>query len=181
MVGYMDREALQATLTSGRATFFSRSRQRLWEKGETSGHYLEVEATFTDCDGDALLVLAEPHGPTCHTGSISCFGENATRGPGWLADLSRIVRQRAASADGSSYTQRLLAEGVGRVAQKVGEEAVEVALAAVSRSPGECAEEMADLLYHLTVIMEALRLDWQDVVDILLARHSAGSSATAAS
>lgn len=181
MVGYMNREALEATLATGLATFFSRSRQRLWQKGETSGHHLQVHAVFPDCDDDALLVLADPHGPTCHTGTTSCFGEAASAGPGWLADLARIVQQRAASRDEGSYTRRLLDEGAGRIAQKIGEEGVEVALAAVSRSPAECAEELADLLYHVTVLMESLGLSWQEVVAVLKARHSVASSSTAAS
>ncbi|HEX8839919.1 MAG TPA: bifunctional phosphoribosyl-AMP cyclohydrolase/phosphoribosyl-ATP diphosphatase HisIE [Sphingomicrobium sp.] len=181
MVGYMNREAAGATLETGRTTFFSRSKQRLWQKGETSGHHLQVHAVFADCDDDALLVLADPNGPTCHTGATSCFGEEASGGPGWLADLARVVEQRAGSGDDGSYTRRLLAEGTGRIAQKVGEEGVEVALAAVSRSPEDCAEELADLLYHVTVLMESLGLPWEQVLAVLKARHSVASSATAAS
>lgn len=172
MLGYVSREALEATLQSGLATFFSRSKQRLWQKGETSGNRLRVRGLFADCDGDAVLIVADPEGPTCHTGTISCFGDEAIGGPGWLADLSAIVHQRAASGDETSYTRRLLAEGLPRVAQKVGEEGVEVALAAVTRDPSGSADEIADLLYHLTVLMEALGLDWEEVIALLRSRHS---------
>jgi phosphoribosyl-ATP pyrophosphohydrolase/phosphoribosyl-AMP cyclohydrolase len=179
MVGYMNQEALSATLKSGLATFFSRSKDRLWQKGETSGNALLVDAIFADCDADALLVLAAPKGPTCHLGSDSCFGAAPTCGAGWLEELSMIVRDRARSADPASYTRTLLAAGRGRIAQKVGEEGVEVALAAVSRPASECAEELADLIYHLTVLMESLELGWGDVIDLLQERHFASSSTAA--
>jgi phosphoribosyl-ATP pyrophosphohydrolase/phosphoribosyl-AMP cyclohydrolase len=181
MLGYMNGDALEATLNSGLATFFSRSRGRLWQKGETSGHRLQAHAVFADCDSDALLVLAVPEGPACHTGSTSCFGEDAIDGPGWLGDLTAVVRERARTGGPESYTRRLLGEGTGRIAQKVGEEGVEVALAAVSRPTGECAEEIADLLYHLTVLMESLELGWDEVIAILKTRHASVSSSTAAS
>jgi phosphoribosyl-ATP pyrophosphohydrolase/phosphoribosyl-AMP cyclohydrolase len=171
MLGYMDREALEATLRTGFATFFSRSKGRLWQKGETSGNRLRVSSVYEDCDGDALLVRADPDGPTCHLGTQSCFGGGA-EGPGWLAELSRIVADRAAAGGQASYTARLLAEGPARIAQKVGEEGVEVALAAVTRDAEGCAEETADLLYHLTVLMEAKGFGWEDVIRILRGRHS---------
>jgi phosphoribosyl-ATP pyrophosphohydrolase/phosphoribosyl-AMP cyclohydrolase len=170
MLGYMNEEALRATLESGFATFFSRSKGRLWQKGETSGNRLRVVSIHEDCDGDALLVRADPEGPTCHLGTQSCFG-GATDGPGWLADLSKIVADRIASGDPASYSARLAAEGPARVAQKVGEEGVEVALAAVTRDAEGCAEEAADLLYHLTVLMETKGFDWGDVIAVLQARH----------
>jgi phosphoribosyl-ATP pyrophosphohydrolase/phosphoribosyl-AMP cyclohydrolase len=172
MLGYMNREALAATLGSGLATFFSRSRQRLWEKGETSGNRLRVLSVHEDCDGDALLVLADPEGPTCHLGTQSCFGGEGPTGPGWLAELSRIVAARAASGDESSYTRSLLAEGPARVAQKVGEEGVELALAAVTRDSAGCAEEAADLIYHVAVLMEAKGFGWDEVIATLRSRHS---------
>lgn len=175
MVGYMDREALAATLESGLATFFSRSNQRLWQKGETSGNRLRVRSVLADCDSDALLVLADPEGPTCHTGSVSCFGGEAMEGPGWLADLSTIVRDRAASEDDRSYTRQLLDAGLPRIAQKVGEEGVEVALAAVTGDEEGCSDEIADLLYHLAVLMEARGLAWADVVRVLQSRHASKS------
>jgi phosphoribosyl-ATP pyrophosphohydrolase/phosphoribosyl-AMP cyclohydrolase len=174
MLGYMSREALAATLESGFATFHSRSRNRLWQKGETSGNRLRVRAVLDDCDGDALLVLAEPEGPTCHTGAQSCFGGEGPDGPGWLEELSRIVAARAASGDAASYTRRLLGEGTAKIAQKIGEEGVEVALAAVTRDTAGCAEETADLLYHLAVLMEDRGFGWNDVVAVLRRRHGGG-------
>ena len=175
MLGYMDREALAATLDSRLATFFSRSRQRLWQKGESSGNRLHVRSVFADCDDDSLLVLADAEGPTCHTGSVSCFRTPASEGPAWLGDLSAIVRERARSSEGHSYTRQLLEAGLPRIAQKVGEEGVEVALAAVTRDPSDCAEETADLLYHLAVLMEARGFGWDEVIAVLRSRHSATS------
>lgn len=172
MLGYMNREALNATLESGQATFFSRSKQRLWRKGETSGNVLNVHAVTGDCDGDALLVIADPHGATCHEGTRSCFGDAWVIGPGWLAELSAIVEHRAKSGDESSYTQRLLTAGVERIAQKIGEEGIELALAAVTRDDMSCAEEAADLLYHLTVLLQARGLEWQQIIEVLRSRHS---------
>ena len=171
MLGYMNRDALRETLRTGFATFYSRSKQRLWQKGETSGNRLKVSGVFEDCDGDALLVSADPEGPTCHMGTKSCFGSGGPSGPGWLAELSRVVAARAASGDENSYTVKLLREGAPRIAQKVGEEGIEVALAAVTRDPDGCAEEVADLLYHLAVLMEARGFSWADVVAVLQRRH----------
>ena len=172
MLGYMNRDALRATLESRRVTFWSRSKARLWTKGETSGHHLELASVHADCDDDALLVRATPRGPTCHLGTASCFGSGEVHGPAWLATLANIVADRAASGEASSYTARLLAEGLPKIAQKVGEEGVEVALAAVTRDNDGLAEEAADLLYHLTVLMQARGLRWDDVVDRLKARHT---------
>jgi phosphoribosyl-ATP pyrophosphohydrolase/phosphoribosyl-AMP cyclohydrolase len=172
MLGYMSREALHATLASGLVSFFSRSKQRLWQKGETSGHYLVLKAVHSDCDSDALLLLADPAGPTCHLGTLSCFGDEAQSGPGWLADLSAIVDARARTGGEASYTRKLLDEGLARIAQKVGEEGVELALAAVAREPGASAEEAADLLYHLAILMEAKGFGWDEVVQILKDRHA---------
>jgi phosphoribosyl-ATP pyrophosphohydrolase/phosphoribosyl-AMP cyclohydrolase len=171
MLGYMDREALEASLASGFVTFFSRSKQRLWRKGETSGNVLRLVSVHEDCDADALLVLADPEGPTCHLGTTSCFG-GEPEGPGWLAELSRIVSERAASDDASSYTRKLIEAGVERIAQKIGEEGVEVALAGVTRNAETCAEEIADLLYHIAVLMEARDFGWADVIAVLKSRHS---------
>ena len=171
MVGYMNREALEATMSTGLATFFSRSKQRLWQKGETSGNRLHVQSVFADCDDDALLLLADAKGPTCHTGTVSCFGHSAVEGPGWLAELSEVVRDRAQSGDEKSYTRQLLADGLPRIAQKIGEEGVEIALAAVTRDTGGCSEEIADLLYHITVLMEAKGFEWEDVIRVLRDRH----------
>lgn len=170
MLGYMSREALAATLAKGRAVFHSRSKGRLWEKGETSGNWLTVKEVRADCDGDALLVKAEPAGPTCHLGTASCFGGNAD-GAGFLGALSRTVASRAGSDPATSYTARLLAEGPAKIAQKVGEEGVELALAAVCRDREGCIEEAADLLYHVTVLMEARGFGWEDVAAVLRERH----------
>jgi phosphoribosyl-ATP pyrophosphohydrolase/phosphoribosyl-AMP cyclohydrolase len=171
MLGYMDQAALRATLASGRATFFSRSKGRLWEKGETSGNHLAVRRVLMDCDSDALLVEAEPAGPTCHLGTTSCFSEQGPAGIGWLAELRRIVADRAAADPRESYTARLLAEGPMRIGQKVGEEGVEIALAAVGRDTEGCVEETADLIYHLTVLMESRGYGWENVAVKLRERH----------
>lgn len=171
MLGYMNRAALAATLASGFVTFFSRTKGRLWQKGESSGHRLALAAILTDCDGDALLVSATPEGPTCHLGTPSCFGSEGAKGVGFLARLARIVRDRAGAPPAQSYTARLLAEGPVRIAQKVGEEGVELALAAVSRDRDGCIEEAADLVYHLTVLMEAKGFGWAEVTETLAERH----------
>ena len=172
MLGYMNADALQATLDGGFVTFFSRSKERLWMKGESSGNRLALVEVREDCDGDALLVLARPEGPTCHLGDVSCF-KTEIDGPGWLAELRRIVSERARSGDGSSYTRQLLDSGVERIAQKIGEEGVEIALAGVGRDAAGCAEETADLVYHLSVLMEAKDFGWDDVVAVLKKRHGA--------
>ena len=171
MLAYMNAGALRVTLESGLVTFFSRSKQRLWAKGETSGNRLRLGSIYADCDDDALLVTANPEGPTCHLGTRSCFGEASLRGPGWLADLSSIIADRAASGDESSYTRQLLDSGVERIAQKVGEEGVELALAAVTRESAGCAEEGADLLYHLAVLLQAREMCWEDLIEVLRRRH----------
>ncbi len=180
MVGYMNSEALNATLAAGFVTFFSRSKDRLWQKGETSGNRLRFRGAFEDCDADALLILAEPEGPTCHLGAASCF-EAEVDGPAWLADLSAVIADRARSGDTSSYTRKLLDTGPQRIGQKIGEEGVEVALAAVSRDADDCAEEVADLLYHVAVLMEARGFGWDDVVAVLKQRHAKPSNAPTAS
>lgn len=172
MLGYLNREALAATLESGFVTFFSRSKQRLWQKGETSGNRLALRSIHPDCDADALLILARPEGPTCHLGNPSCFAEGGLDGVGWLGLLSRIVRDRASADPEQSYTARLLSEGPARIAQKVGEEGVEVALAAVTRDEQGLTEEVADLVYHLTVLMRARGIDWEQVASVLRDRHS---------
>jgi len=178
MLGYMNRQALDATIAEGFVTFFSRSRNALWRKGESSGHTLALVNIAADCDGDALLVTTKPNGPTCHTGSTSCFGDRLTQGTGFLADLERIVVERAGADPAASYTARLLNEGVKRIAQKVGEEGVETALAGVAGDDAELAGEAADLVYHLTLLLQARGLRWQAVTDELRRRH-ADSSATA--
>jgi phosphoribosyl-ATP pyrophosphohydrolase/phosphoribosyl-AMP cyclohydrolase len=176
MLGYMDQEALAATMGSGFVTFFSRSKGRQWQKGETSGNRLRLRGVFADCDDDALLVLADPEGPTCHLGTQSCFGKEFP-GAGWLAELSAIISERARTGDASSYTRKLLDEGPERIAQKIGEEGVEVALAGVGRDRDGCVEEVADLIYHVSVLMEARGFGWDDVVGRLKERHVGGTAA----
>jgi phosphoribosyl-ATP pyrophosphohydrolase/phosphoribosyl-AMP cyclohydrolase len=175
MLGYMNRDAFEASFGSGYVTFYSRSKNRLWQKGETSGNGLRLVQLFADCDSDALLVHAEPEGPTCHLGTTSCFGEAGREGVLFLERLAAIVHDRASSDDGASYTAKLLADGPVRIAQKVGEEGVEVALAAATGDREGCIEETADLIYHLTVLMEARGFSWQDVAARLAARHAVKS------
>lgn len=180
MLGYMNREALDATITCGFVTFFSRSRDALWRKGESSGHTLALVNIAADCDGDALLVTARPKGPTCHTGSTSCFGDQQIQGTGLIADLERVLIERALGDPSTSYTARLLNKGVKRIAQKVGEEGVETALAGVAGDDAELAGEVADLIYHLTLLLQIRGLKWHAVMDVLRHRH-ADRSATASS
>jgi len=170
MLGYMDRDALAATLASGRVTFFSRSRQRLWTKGESSGHGLALVAIEADCDADTLLLRARPAGPTCHTGAVSCF---PTAPADSVAALDGVVARRVADAPEGSYTRRLLDAGIARIAQKVGEEGVETALAAVTADDAALRGEAADLVYHLLVLLRARGLAWDDV-RAELARRAGG-------
>ncbi len=171
MLGYMNAEALEATRQTGRVTFFSRSRQRLWTKGETSGHHLELVDLLSDCDRDTLLVLARPAGPACHTGADTCFGDTHIPRVGFLASLERTIAERAGADPKESYTARLLAEDSQRCAQKVGEEGVEVALAASAGERDELAAEAADLLYHLLVCLRSADTDLESVANILIRRH----------
>jgi phosphoribosyl-ATP pyrophosphohydrolase/phosphoribosyl-AMP cyclohydrolase len=180
MLGYMDRAALDATIADGLVTFYSRSRGGPWRKGATSGNLLDLVDIHLDCDRDALLVLATPRGPTCHTGSNNCFGTQGAPGIGFLATLAETVAGRATADPASSYTARLIGEGTKRIAQKVGEEGVEVALAAVTGDAAELTAEAADLLFHLTVLLEASDTSWGAVIDELKRRH-APSKATASS
>ena len=160
MLGYMSRESLALTLESGRVAFFSRSRQALWTKGESSGNTLELVSIETDCDRDSLLVLARPHGPTCHTGAVSCFPQAPHDA---VAALDAVVAQRHAADSDASYTRRLFDAGIARIAQKVGEEGVETALAAVTADDKALCGEAADLTYHLLVLLCARGLDWNAV------------------
>ncbi len=180
MLGWMNREALDRTLSSGEVWFWSRSRQTLWKKGESSGNTLAVESIALDCDGDALLIRARPTGPTCHTGTRSCFEPNAARLElGWLAD---VLATRRDADPSESYTARLLASGIERVAQKVGEEAVETVIAGIASAsaPTDSAKrerlisESADLLYHLLVLWQACGVDAGEVAGELEGRHAKG-------
>ncbi len=188
MLAWMNEEALSRTIESGRVHFWSRSRRTLWKKGETSGNELHLRSLTADCDGDVLLVQADPTGPACHTGRTSCFFERVTEGGGIpepasapelgtaLSALTRIVRERAASRPEGSYTAALLKAGIPRIAQKVGEEAVEVSLAAVSGSAGEVVNESVDLVYHLLVLLEALGIDGREVAAEITRRFPAQGS-----
>ena len=176
MLGYMNREALRETLTRQRVVFFSRGRQRLWEKGETSGHTLELAAVHADCDGDALLATAWPRGPVCHLGTASCFGDApCTTGEhlAFLDTLAQVIGERMAGRPEGSYTARLVAQGAKRVAQKVGEEGLELALAGAGGSDAEVVAEAADLLYHLLVLLRVRGLPLERVIGELRARHAA--------
>ncbi len=174
MLGYMNREALRATLVERCVTFFSRARNRLWTKGETSGNALHVVDVLPDCDQDTLLVLANPDGPTCHSGTRSCFGDSseseATR-LSFLSQLEAVIAQRMSERPEGSYTARLWAEGPTRIAQKVGEEGVEVALAAVTQADERLVSEAADLLYHLALLLKTRNLSFATVVRELQQRH----------
>jgi phosphoribosyl-ATP pyrophosphohydrolase/phosphoribosyl-AMP cyclohydrolase len=178
MVAWMNRDALKLTLERQRLVFWSRSRQQLWEKGETSGHTLNLISITADCDQDTLLAKALPAGPVCHTGSPTCFGD-LDAGVGFLARLQRIISERAAESPESSYTAKLLAAGIQRVAQKVGEEGVELALAATTDEKSKIIDEAADLLYHTLVLLRAKGLTLEDVTARLAERHQRSNSSEA--
>ena len=171
MQGYMDQDALAKTLETGKVTFFSRSKQRLWTKGETSGNTLDLVSVACDCDQDSLLVLANPNGPTCHTGAESCWFEGNTPAFTFLADLERVLAARKDADPKSSYTASLYNKGIKRIAQKVGEEGVETALAATVHDKEELKNEAADLLYHLTVLLQASDMSLNDALNVLRERH----------
>jgi phosphoribosyl-ATP pyrophosphohydrolase/phosphoribosyl-AMP cyclohydrolase len=172
MLGYMNAEALAKTQATGHVTFFSRSKQRLWTKGETSGHVLGLKSILVDCDADTLLVRAEPHGPTCHKGTRSCFGDDVRPPLGFLAELDALVQARYIERPAGSYTTRLFEGGIRRMAQKVGEEGVETALAAVAQDDQALLGEAADLVYHLLVTLRARGLGLSDVTALLAERHT---------
>jgi len=174
MQGWMNPEALANSLDNGLVTFWSRSRETLWIKGETSGNGLQLVAVHADCDNDCLLVLAQPQGPTCHRETDTCFDNRRPVRPqlAFIAALERVVAQRAAERPEGSYTTGLFEAGVKRIAQKVGEEGVETALAAVAGDREELADEAADLLYHLLVLLQASDLSLEDVVQTLESRHA---------
>ncbi len=175
MLGYMNPEALRETLARRRVVFFSRSRRRLWEKGETSGHTLRLAAVRADCDRDALLVTAVPAGPVCHLGTATCFGAEPPAPPSRLAflgTLEQVIAQRIADRPEGSYTARLHAQGPKRIAQKVGEEGLEVALAAVAETDDKVIAESADLLYHLLLLLGSRGLRLDQVVAELESRHA---------
>lgn len=171
MQGYMNQEALNKTLETGHVTFFSRSKQCLWTKGEESGNTLNLHSVTADCDQDSLLVLAHPVGPTCHTGTESCWFDGQASDYTFIADLEQLIASRKGADPASSYTASLYNKGIKRIAQKVGEEGVETALAATVADLEELKNESADLMYHLLVLLQASGLSMQDVVGILRERH----------
>ena len=170
MLGCMNEEALAKTLETGKVTFFSRSKGRLWTKGETSNNWLHLVDIATDCDSDALLVLARPDGPTCHRGTVSCFSPLEHKW-NFLRSLEVLIEGRRNADPSTSYTAQLFARGTKRIAQKVGEEGVETALAATVKDKEELKNEAADLVYHLLVLLADADLELADVIDILRARH----------
>lgn len=176
MLAYMNREALDATLATGRVTFWSRSKGRLWTKGETSSNFLELRSIAADCDGDALLIQAEPQGPTCHLGTRTCWGADAPQAPSarfaFLGTLQQVIAERIERRPEGSYTAKLLAEGTRRIAQKVGEEGLELALAAVAQSDAEVVGEAADLLYHTLLLLQVKNLSLETVIIELESRHA---------
>ncbi len=169
MLGFMNLEAYKKTVESEKVCFFSRSKSRLWTKGETSGNFLEVKSIKIDCDKDTLLILADPQGPTCHLGTDSCFGES--NNCNFLPELEKIIVARKSSPPESSYTAKLMSEGVERIAKKIGEEASEVVIEAIKGDKELLKEESADLLYHLSVVLAYYDLSLTDVEDVLRKRH----------
>ncbi|OPZ31222.1 MAG: Phosphoribosyl-ATP pyrophosphatase [Bacteroidetes bacterium ADurb.BinA174] len=169
MLGYMNEEALEKTRAEGKVTFFSRSKNRLWTKGETSGNYLIVSEILEDCDNDTLLIKVFPQGPTCHTGSTSCFAEETARG--FLYELEKVIEQRIAEKSENSYTSKLFSRGVNKVAQKVGEEAVELVIEAKDNDIDLFKNEAADLLYHFLILLKTKELKLEDIEQVLKGRH----------
>jgi phosphoribosyl-ATP pyrophosphohydrolase/phosphoribosyl-AMP cyclohydrolase len=180
MLGYMNCEALSATQASGHVTFWSRRKKRLWTKGETSGNTLQLRSIAADCDGDALLVLAEPIGPACHLGTPTCWGISAPRSMAeslaFLGELEELIAQRMAQHPANSYTAQLLAQGTLRVAQKVGEEGLELALAGAAQSDERTIAEAADLLYHVLVLLRVRNQSLAKVIDELTTRHASAKT-----
>ena len=170
MLGYMNEEALEKTRAERRVTFFSRSKQRLWTKGETSGNFLTVDEIQVDCDNDTLLIKAYPQGPTCHTGSTSCFQEETPKG--FLYELEKVIEQRITENPEGSYTAKLFSRGVNKVAQKVGEEAVELVIESKDNNIGLFRNEAADLLYHFLILLKTKDLKLQDIEEVLKERHT---------
>lgn len=173
MLGYMNVEALEMTRKEGKVTFYSRSKNRLWTKGETSGNFLMVKEILFDCDSDALLIKATPVGPTCHTGDDTCFNEvNDSLSLYFLDQLEQIIKSRKSDTSGKSYTRSLFDSGIAKMAQKVGEEGVETVIEAMADNKERFLEESADLLFHLMVLTQAMDLNFQQIVEVLKKRHS---------
>lgn len=172
MLGYMNREAYEKSIAEGRVTFYSRTRQCLWTKGESSGNYLDIISITADCDNDTLLIRATPHGPTCHTGAKTCFGAAVPDTEGFIRHLQSIIQERHAKMPEGSYTTRLFNSGVNKIAQKVGEEAVETVIEAVAGNREAMIYEASDLMYHLLVLLEATGCSIAELEKELASRHS---------
>ena len=171
MLAYMDRAALAQTISSKKVTFFSRSKNRLWTKGETSGNWLDYISGEMDCDADTILIQARPQGPSCHMGSVTCFNDQTPSNIGFLDQLGRLIAERHKTMPKGSYTTSLFTEGKARIAQKVGEEGVELALARMKDDSAEMANEAADLLFHMMVLLEDAGLSLADAITVLQDRH----------
>ena len=172
MQGYMNQASLEQTLATGKATFFSRSKNALWVKGETSGHFLEVKQVLSDCDQDSLLIACHPIGPSCHLGTESCFPEQKLTEQNFLSQLEEVIASRKGDAPEQSYTAHLFNKGTTKIAQKVGEEGVEVALAAVAETKEDLLGECADLFYHTLVLLQDKNIALSEVMQVLQARHN---------
>ncbi len=172
MLGYMNEEALQKTKEIGKATFFSRSKKRLWTKGETSGNHLIVKDILIDCDKDTILIKADPIGPTCHTGSDTCFNEVIDSNNNFLYQLEKIIADRKNNPTDKSYTASLFKKGINKIAQKVGEEATEVVIEAMDNNIELLKEESSDLLYHLLVLLAEKKISLNEISEVLRKRHS---------
>lgn len=171
MLGYMNEEALQTTISTKKVTFFSRTKQRLWTKGETSGNFLTVKELKVDCDHDTVLIKAEPAGPVCHRGTDTCFGEENKSKTAFIDKLRATIKDRKQNPTGKSYTASLFSKGINKVAQKVGEEAVEIVIEAKDDNKELFLGEAADLLFHYLVLLEAKGYELDEVMEILMDRH----------
>lgn len=171
MLGYMNEEALNITNETGKVTFFSRSRNQLWTKGETSGNFLLLKSIAVDCDSDALLIQAEPTGPVCHTGSDTCWNETNTSSLSFLNKIEAIISDRKENPDANSYTSSLFTKGINKVAQKVGEEAVELVIEAKDSNNELFVNEAADLLFHFLILLKAKNMELADVIKVLEERN----------
>lgn len=172
MVGYMNEEALQKSKSENRVTFFSRSKNRLWTKGETSGNFLDIVSLAEDCDQDAILIKAIPIGPTCHTGSDTCFAEENTGKAAFLNHLKNVIKERKNKMNETSYTASLFKKGINKIAQKVGEEAVELVIEAKDNDDNLFKNEAADLLFHYMILLEAKNIDFDEIIEVLKDRHN---------
>ncbi len=171
MLGYMNQEAFDKTKAEGKVTFFSRSKQRLWTKGESSGNFLIVKEILLDCDADSLLIKAQPDGPTCHTGADTCWNEANTGQAAWLDKLKNVIKDRHQNPSDVSYTASLFKKGRNKIAQKVGEEAVELVIEAMDTNDHLFKEEAADLLFHYLVLLEDRGIDFNEIINVLKERH----------